>query len=109
MIGIKIKKHFCKPNYENYKELCDYDVYALIKQLAELSDVSPATQIAKRLQQRVMPKIIRLDYADLHLVEAEINAFKTKHEKNYQDWQLMLVQTPHQSYSGEEDPIFGQR
>jgi HD superfamily phosphohydrolase len=99
------KKIFLRNNYKNYRELSDYDVYAVIKQLAELSDSLPATQIAKRLQQRKMAKLFRLDDVDLQSVQTELMAFKRQHQQDFQDWQMMLIQTPHQSYSGEEDPI----
>lgn len=98
------KRHFLEQNYENYKELCDYDVFALIKQLSQLCDDEPAVQIASRLQHRKMPRIVRLDHVDLHGVEKELLEFK-KANKHYQDWQLMLIKTPHRSYSGEDDPI----
>lgn len=101
----ELKQIFLEENYANYKELCDYDVFALIKQLSELSDSSPATQIAKRLQQRQMPKIVRLDHVDLQKVNAELHEFKQTYHHDFQDWQLLFIQTPHQSYSGEDDPI----
>lgn len=101
----KMKKHFLQENYASYKELCDYDVFALIKQLAELPDSQPATQIAARLQYRIMPKIVRFDPADKQTVEQALQEFKQAHQDDFQDWQLMLIQTPHQSYSGEDDPI----
>jgi hypothetical protein len=53
-----------------------------------------------------MPKILRLDHVELNVVEAELNAFKKQYQNDFQDWQLMLIQTPHRSYSGEDDPIF---
>ncbi len=99
------KREFIEQHYANYKELCDYDVFALIKQLAEVGDEHSCTQIAVRLQHRQMPKILRLDYAELQAVEAELQEFKLRYRKDFQDWQLMLIQTPHRSYSGEDDPI----
>lgn len=99
------KRDFIEQNYACYKELCDYDVFQLIKQLAELDDTHPATQIAMRLQQRAMPKILRLDDLNLQMVNEYLQAFKTTYKQDFQDWQLMLIQTPHRSYSGEDDPI----
>ena len=100
-----LKKQFIEENYENYKELCDYDVFALIKQLSQMCDSHPAVQIASRLQHRKMPKTVRLDYRSLHVAEAELEEFKRKHHNKYEDWQLRILKSPHQSYSGEDDPI----
>ncbi len=102
----ELKEHFLKENFVNYKEFCDYDVFALIKQLAEINDTHPAAQIASRLQHRVMPKILRLDHVHFSKIKSEIRQFQTKHQNEFQDWQIMLIETPHRSYSGEEDPIF---
>lgn len=100
-----LKKTFIEENYANYKELCDYDVFAVIKQLSSLDETHDATQIAKRIEGRKMPKIVRLDRHDMQRVEVILNEFKAKHSGKYQDWQLSIIQTPHQSYSGEDDPI----
>ncbi len=100
-----LKTKFIEANYASYKELCDYDVFALIKELANLNDNHAATQIAKRIHARQLPKIVRLDGHDLEHVKTELLQFKAKHAKQYQDWQISLIQTPHQSYSGEDDPI----
>lgn len=99
------KSEFIEQNYPIYKELCDYDVFALIKQLAEMNDGSPACEMAVRLHYRQMPKIIHFDYAELPLIEKMIKTFKAEQHQTYQDWQISLIQTPHRSYSGEDDPI----
>lgn len=99
------RRNFIEQQYPLYKELCDYDVYTLIKQLSEMQDKHPAVQIAMRIQQRQMPKIIRLDHIDLEMVVDHLNEFKRKYSHRYQDWQLSIIQTPHRSYSGEDDPI----
>jgi HD superfamily phosphohydrolase len=101
-----LKRDFLQQNYQNYKELCDYDVFSLIKQLADNENNHAPTQIAKRLHHRVMPSIVHLDQIRLPEVETELQTFKEKNAKDIEDWQLMIVQTPHQSYSGEDDPIF---
>jgi HD superfamily phosphohydrolase len=100
-----LKEKFLEENFPNYKELCDYDVFSLIRQLSDMDDTHPAVQIAKRLQYRIMPKIVRLDYADINAVQEELQQFKAQHRKDYQDWQMTLMQSPHRSYSGENDPI----
>jgi len=99
------KQDFLKKNFSAYKELCDYDIFAVIKELAELDDDSPASQIASRLQKRIMPKVIRLDGVDIENVKARLQELKAKNQQSIEDWQISLIQTPHQSYSEEDDPI----
>jgi HD superfamily phosphohydrolase len=100
----KHKQDFLTENYENYKELCDYDIFAVVKQLAATRDNHITAQIAHRIQTRDMPKIIRLDYTDIKITEQLLQDFKHQHT-DIQDWQLSLIKTPHQSYTIEEDPI----
>lgn len=99
-----IKQAFLEDNFKNYKELCDYDVFTVIKQVADIPSDHAAVQLAKRIQARQMPKIVRLDHANLTAIRHELATFKQQH-RAYQDWQLSLMKTPHQSYS-EEDPIW---
>lgn len=101
----KLKQEFLQENYATYRELADYDVMAVIKQLAELTHSHPVVEMAKRLHFRQMPKIIRLDFADMNRVEKFVADFKKSQQPFIQDWQISLIQTPHRSYSGEEDPV----
>lgn len=100
-----LKQAFLRDCYPIYKELCDYDVFALINHLVEINDKGPASQIAARLQYREIPKIIRLDFMDLALLEPLIAEFKQTHAKTIYSWQVGLIKTPHQSYIAEGDPI----
>lgn len=100
-----LKQQFLQDNYATYKELCDYDVFSIIKQLAYMNDPHPAAEIAKRLHSRHIPKILRLDHADSKAIEDAISSFKKTHRDTIQDWQLTLIRTPHQAYSIEDDPI----
>lgn len=101
----KLKREFLEKNYTNYKDLNDYDVMAVVKQLAELSYKHPVVEIAKRIQYRKTPKIVRLDYLDLEQAEKTLASFHRAHQQDFQPWQLSISRTPHQSYSGEDDPI----
>lgn len=101
----KMQQEFLQKNYEIYKELNDYDVIILIKTLAEMHNHDAATEIAKRIDRRVMPKIIRLDHADVMSVQQQLTDFKKTYAHDFQDWQISLIKTPHQSYSVEDDPI----
>lgn len=102
----KKRTSFLEKNFLLYKELSDYDVFSTIKWLATMDDPHAAVQIAKRIHYRHMPKIIRLDSnGNKDAIEKTIRAFKKKHADIIQDWQIALIETPHQSYRGEEDPI----
>ena len=52
-----------------------------------------------------MPKIVRFDHTDLPAIQKLVSEFKRDYQCDFQDWQLDIIKTPHQSYSGEEDPI----
>ena len=101
----KHKHDFLKNNYTNYKELCDYDVFAIVRSLAHTTDSHPVVQIAKRIQHRLMPKIVKLDSVDIQITRKQLEEFKEKYKNDFQDWQLEIIKTPHQSYSVEDDPI----
>jgi hypothetical protein len=98
-------KNFIKKNYPDYKELCDYDVFSIIRTLANMNDDHAAVQIAKRLQFRHIPKIVRLGQLDIKEAEHLVAEFTEKHAREFQNWQFDLIKTPHQSYRIEEDPI----
>ncbi len=97
------KKSFLEKNYTIYKELCDYDVFSVIKLLAEMPEKHSCIDIAKRLQTRCMPKIIRLDHKNLPKILEKIDHFKNK--KTIEDWQIAFIRIPHQSYAISHDPI----
>lgn len=101
----KHKQEFLNNHYSHYKELCDYDVFSVVKELSELNQAHPSIDIAKRIQKRQMPKIIRLDAFDFKTAENLLSEFKQAHKKTFQDWQLTIIKTPHRAYTMEEDPI----
>ncbi len=102
--NIEQHKHlFLQDNVADYKELCDYDVFSMMRSLANMSATHSAIQLAKRIQARHIPKIIRLDHLDMPSVREKLAAFQNKNL--FQDWQLAIIKTPHQSYSIEDDPI----
>jgi HD superfamily phosphohydrolase len=96
---------FLAENYSNYKELCDYDIFAIVRWLAHSTENHPAVKLAKRIHYRQMPKIIRINHANLATTAASIEDFRHQTQDFCQDWQLALIQSPHQSYSIESDPI----
>lgn len=101
----ELKHAFLTANYQYYKNLCDYDVYLCIEELAAENLPSELANIAKRIHHRIMPKIVPIDYARMSQIAARLAEFKQQHHNDFSDWQLMLIEEPHQSYSRCEDPI----
>lgn len=96
---------FLAQHFYLYKELCDYDVYDMIRSLALIKSHHPIVQIAQRIQNRIMPTIVRIDHLDPFEVNTLLTQFKQQHVNEIQDWQLALIKNPHQSYNIKEDPI----
>ncbi len=99
-------KHFVRDNYYLYKQLCDYDIFLLIRELATWEDKHPAVALAKRLQNRILPKVIPLNSQHVAAAEALIKEFALKF--SVPDWQLSIITLPHSSYTLSEDPILVQ-
>lgn len=94
---------FIRENYYLYKQLCDYDIFSLIRELATWKDEHPAVTIAKRLQSRILPKVISLNVQNVAAAKALISEFSLKF--SVPDWQLSIIAFPHSSYTLSEDPI----
>ncbi len=93
---------FLKNHFIDYRELCDYDVYRLIRHLADKEEKHPVIDIAKRIQSHEMPLIIQTESIDQVLVKESVELFKDKYKNRYEDWQLQILILPHQSYSDRE-------
>lgn len=102
--GAKARTYFLEENYWLYKKLCDYDVFGLIATLTKFDSKHPIVQIATRLYHREMPHILRFPYERLSRVKEMLMQFK-KTVKHYFDWQIAIIEIPHQSYAVSEDPI----
>lgn len=100
------KEDFLNNNYFLYKELSDHDVFMVIKELSCMDSNEKAVQLAKRLQFRSMPKVVRIDQLDLAAVQQEIENFLEDNKNLIEPWQLLIIESPHSSYSGENDPIW---
>ncbi|MDX1900432.1 MAG: HD domain-containing protein [Gammaproteobacteria bacterium] len=101
----KLRETFLQKYYPLYRELCDYDVFALIRQLAHMNHDHEIIQLAKRLHLRQMPMILRLEPSDLEQAEAQVKTFRKQQAKKHFPWQMALIKTPHLSYSIDADPI----
>ena len=101
----KLKEDFFKENYENYKDLSDYDIFNLIKFTANMKDNNHAKLIANRIQQRQMPKIIRLENFNIVLAEEMLQEFKKANKDHIANWQINIIKNPNRSYNIEKDPI----
>lgn len=99
------KKKFLQDNYLIYKDLCDYDVFSLIRVFAIPAQSSTPHAIAQRLHHRIMPKIITIAPAKITAVSDMIQEYKMQYATVIKNWQLALIDLPQQSYLIAGDPI----
>lgn len=96
------KKAFIENNFANYSVLTDFDVYALLREVATSREQDNCVKIAQRLYFRHMPKVIPLNYKQYLKMSAIIE------DLGIADWRLFMFHLPHQAYQGETDPILVQ-
>lgn len=96
---------FLRKNYSLYKELCDYDILAMIRYLAGLDGDHATILLAKRLQHRILPKILYVYEKNVKYVDEIVGEFKQHNRKTIDDWQMALLRLPHLSYDVSKDPI----
>lgn len=99
----KLTERFIKDNYHLYKQLCDYDLFSLIRKLSGWDESSNAVQLAKRLQDRRLPKVIPIDFKSITKAMQMVDLFQKAHK--VPAWQLSIIDLPHLSYTLGEDPI----
>lgn len=98
-----LKAAFLKDQFKEYRELCDYDVYRLIRHLADKEAKHPVIDIAKRIQCHDMPQIIRLENYDSVAVVELLSDFHGSY-KDILPWQVQWIASPHKSYT-EHEPV----
>lgn len=96
-----LTQRFLEDNFKEYRELCDYDVYRLIRHLSEHECRHEVVEMARRIQWHEMPQIIMISHVDEALVRAELNQFLEKNSE-VSPWQCQFITTPGQAYSDAE-------
>jgi uncharacterized protein len=99
----KLCGQFVRQNYHLYKQLCDYDVFILLRELSQWKNNHPAVAIAKRLQKRKLPKIIYINGHHIKTAKKLVREFKVSNL--IQPWQLTILTLPHLSYEINRDSI----
>lgn len=102
----KLTQDFMRENYYLYRQFADYDIYFLIRQMAAQTLEHPLIDIAKRLQNRVLPKVFLLNQTQATACKERIIEIQTR--EKYADWQLAILPAPHLSYQKKQDPIWVQ-
>ncbi len=97
-----LTQQFLQENYHLYKHLCDYDVFMLIRELANSNINHPAVKIAKKLQSRQLPKVFSLDAKQYEWVQERVNSILSNPQNNIQSWQLATLNPPHHSYLSKD-------
>ena len=96
------KTQFIQDNFANYSLLTDYDVFALLRDVATSDSQYDTVELAKRIYFRHVPKVYPLSKQQYQQAKAKIAELKVP------EWQLFLFHLPHQSYHGDMDPILVQ-
>lgn len=96
------KQTFLENNYHLYRHLTDYDVFIVMRTIAESQKKSDCVELAKRLYYRHLPKVYPLNKAQYQKVSELITTLQLP------QWQLALLHFPYQSYQGDTDPILVQ-
>ena len=97
---------FMQSHFHLYKQLCDYDIFALIRLMANGShDHLTATKIASRLQRRQLPKLMPVYETNLPVAKKKLEEFKQCHQGKIEPWQFGLIDLTHLSYQAATDPI----
>lgn len=99
-----IKHEFLSSHQNLYKKLCDYDVFSNLDLAAHSGYRHSVVTLAHYLQNRITPKIIRLDHLELSTLESEYQTFRGE-LVGIDDWQLELITAKHISYSAK-DPVY---
>lgn len=101
----KLLNAFLEENYASYKQLYDYDILSLIRQLAHADKKHPAITLAKRLYARRIPKVIYGDSEKSRKIDEVVKEFKENNKNQIEDWQIAILNLPHLSYEMSNDPI----
>ncbi|MBU1629073.1 MAG: HD domain-containing protein, partial [Gammaproteobacteria bacterium] len=99
----RLINQFLKSNYSLYKNLCDYDIFSMIRSLAKSNAHHPVIELAKRLHNRRVPRVLYIDPHQIAEAREIIEHFRKK--QKIQDWQIALLELPHLSYEMNHDPI----
>lgn len=105
----KCRQHFARDAFPFYKQLCDYDVFHLIRLLSMEQGINhPAVRIAKRLQARQSPKVLRIGQVQAKIAKDMITEFMSGNKHQVESWQIGLIDLQHLAYQGTQDPILVQ-
>ncbi len=97
-----LKTTFIKNNFYLYKQLCDYDVYNLIRALANTDHVHVCVDIAKRLESRKLPRVFSLKQEQHDKVKQRVAEILESHKHDIHAWQLAVLNPPHHSYLSKD-------
>ena len=93
------KQGFLEENYHLYRHLTDYDVFIVMRAVAESQKNSDCVELARRLYYRHLPQVYPLNQQQYHKAREVIARLQLP------SWQLALLSCPSQSYQGNTDPI----
>lgn len=95
---------FVKDAFPCYAKLVDYDIWYIIRQIADNSGDHDCIQLAKRLHQRSLPSAYPIEPSSFEKAKMIIEEVKSK--RKIRHWQIHVEQLNFTSYQTDTSPIF---
>lgn len=97
---------FLEQNFGLYERLCDYHVFVMIQELAQLTVDHDIIQLAQRIFHRQMPALIALPPDRVEEVRGFVASYQKEHAHQISAWQLAIITAPQSFYSDHHDPVW---
>jgi len=101
----RLREAFLQEQHVHYRQMCDDDIFALLRTLSGLSGDHVAIRLAKRILERQMPVIVEPESTDTVHIKSLLDDFHAQHAGEIEPFQFALIQSPHHSYLAGSDPI----
>jgi len=95
---------FIFENFSLYKNCADFDVFYLIRTVAQLNLEHDVVILAKRLYGRILPLAWQVNPKKIAIAKKILADWRSENKK-FSSWQVKFLNLPHVSYVKRKDPI----
>lgn len=100
----QLKSDFLESHYHQYKQLCDYDIWNLLRWFAQQDGNESIIELARRVYLRQLPHVAYVSEERIKKLKPMIKSFME--EQNIPSWKIGFIELPHHSYDRDQDPIW---